>query len=46
MERIDSLTKSWSLATMILAGEEEEEVLLGLCIVVVSVAFHFAKARL
>jgi hypothetical protein len=40
MERIDSLTNSWSSAMMILAGEEaEEEVLLGLCVVVVSLAF-------
>jgi hypothetical protein len=37
MERIDSLTNSWSSAMMILAGEEEE--LLGLCVVVVSLAF-------
>jgi hypothetical protein len=41
MERITSLTNSWSSAMMILAGEEaeEEEVLLGLCVVVVSLAF-------
>ena len=45
MERIDVLTNSWSSAMMILA-EEAEEVLLGLCVVVVSLAFLFAKARL
>jgi hypothetical protein len=46
MERIASLTKSWSSAMMILAGEAaaEEEVLLGLCVVVVSLAFLFANA--
>jgi hypothetical protein len=42
MERMDSLTNSWSSAMMILAGGEEEE-LLGLC-VVVSLAFLFAYA--
>ena len=45
MERITSLTNSWSSAMMILAGEEE--VLLGLCVVVVvSLAFLFANAWL
>jgi hypothetical protein len=40
MERIASLTISWSSAMMILAEElAEEEALLGLCGVVVSFAF-------
>jgi hypothetical protein len=45
IERIASLTNSWSSAMMILAGEEEEVMLLGLCVVVVvSLAFLFANA--
>jgi len=40
MERIDSLTNSWSSAMISLEEEEEEEEeLLGLCVVVVSLTF-------